>query len=908
MTMLGTLLIQPQALARMTDRRPAAELADELLALVHRLALDPVAQAAVLPAVQGAGEALGERLAAHLQSKLPQGLAALRALAAEPLAALTALGQGDADMRSVLGRVAELLDNLAGAAELLSDASIRAGVQRIWRLLTQDFGLSPELLAQELQVFVSDLRTRLADTGPTGHALASLLGRLQRELLPAWQAPRLDAETLASLLIAQLRRSGVSAVRDQAACLLTRVALLLRTLADVARQLMDAVPPAPPSPPPPQARPRRAARPAPMRALGTVPPRSADGSFCWYASWLYATRFQGIGGTGIDGGTAFAQTITPGYPEDEVWLSGDRMALVLRRAGADDELLYSADQPFAWHEALQFKGTAPVKPVQGSDHAEYFLVQRIGPEFLETWARVTAVLAEFASGMWHFIAMGSSPKEYAVNIPMWLWTWARGVVAAATGAPLPSAIAQAAGWGMGGKYVFAPLPTLLANFLGSFEGVHTKTNAGNGFLQWLTLVGGDALNTFTIHTVTQAVRSLSLSVFTLINYDGPGTATGDKDTRPLNWDAAGPVIGLVNTGIGMIFYKFIIPRHDHGLPIGGNATPFLLWYFVGATVTAITGSLLGTLTGWAIARTVTPGQLWKEPLKAVITGLLTHLVQLYSNKEGDTDDGRYNPTIDADGEPIVPARLPFAEYPPADSSPYRLPVAAGSATYVGQAHQGFFSHMRYNGLPQIYAYDFAHDFRDEILCVRDGTVVDWFDFLPDDTELDYSKAGDFNVALGVASLAQTQGLLVSGQSGFGGVISGNWNFIMVRHDTIDTTHDRDQGGTVVQTYSVYGHGAFQGVRDAFAARGVAPASIVGTVVQRGQVLMMAGDTGVSFHNHLHLHVRGATASTPAAAPVLPNTLTNYTLPFVFAEARHTFGRSGPLRHLTWYQSENPRLG
>lgn len=905
MTMLGTLLIQPQALARMSDRRPAAELADELLALLHRLALDPAAQAAVLPAVQGAGEALGERLAAHLQDKLPQGLAALRTLAAEPLAAFTALGQGEPDMRSVLGRVADLLDTLAGATERLSDAALRAGVHHVWRLLTQDFGLAPALIARELQVFVSDLRTRLADTGPTGHALGSLLGRVQRELLPAWQAPRLDTDALAAVLITALRRNGVAAVRDQAACLLTRVALLLRTLADVARQLMDAVPP----PPPPPARPRRAARPAPpMRALTTVPPRSADGSFCWYASWLYATRLQGIGGSGIGGGTAFAQTITPGYPEDEVWLSSDRMALVLRRAGADDELLHSADQPFAWHEALQFKGTTPARPVQGSDHAEHFLVQRIGPEFLETWARVTAILAEFASGMWHFIAMGSSPKEYAVNIPMWLWTWARGVVAAAADAPLPSAIAQAAGWGMGGKYVFAPLPTLLANFGGSFEGVHTQTGAGNGFLQWLTLLGGDALNSFTIHTVTQAVRSLSLSVFTLINYDGPATATGDTDTRPRNWDAAGPVIGLVNTGIGMIFYKFIIPRHDHGLPIGGNATPFLLWYFVGATVTAITGSLLGTFTGWMIARTVTPGQLWKEPLKAVIIGLLTHLVQLYSNKEGDTDDGQYNPTIDADGNPIVPARLPFAEYPPADSSPYRLPVAAGSSTYVGQAHQGFFSHMRYNGLPQIYAYDFAHDFRDEILCVRDGTVVDWFDFYPDDTELDFNEPGDVNVAFAVAAQAQAQGLLVAGQTGFNGQISGNWNFIMVRHDSVDSTHDRDQGGAVVQTYAVYGHGAFQGVRDAFAARGVAPASIVGTVVQRGQVLMMAGDTGVSFHNHLHLHVLGATASTPAAAPVLPNTLSGYTLPFVFAEARHTFGRSGPLRHLTWYRSENPRLG
>ena len=37
-------------------------------------------------------------------------------------------------------------------------------------------------------------------------------------------------------------------------------------------------------------------------------------------------------------------------------------------------------------------------------------------------------------------------------------------------------------------------------------------------------------------------------------------------------------------------------------------------------------------------------------------------------------------------------------------------------------------------------------------------------------------------------------------------------------------------------------------------------------------------------------------------------LSLYTLPFVFPEARHLTGRDGPLRHLTWYRSENPRLG
>ena len=38
---------------------------------------------------------------------------------------------------------------------------------------------------------------------------------------------------------------------------------------------------------------------------------------------------------------------------------------------------------------------------------------------------------------------------------------------------------------------------------GSFEGVHTKTTAGLGFLQWLTLIGGDALSAYTISGATQ---------------------------------------------------------------------------------------------------------------------------------------------------------------------------------------------------------------------------------------------------------------------------------------------------------------------------------------------------------------------------------------------------------------------
>ena len=82
----------------------------------------------------------------------------------------------------------------------------------------------------------------------------------------------------------------------------------------------------------------------------------------------------------------------------------------------------------------------------------------------------------------------------------------------------------------------------------------------------------------------------------------------------------------------------------------------------------------------------------------------------------------------------TPARQEFAGYPPGDTSPYKLPYVQGKALFVGQANQGMFSHMRFNWLPQVYAYDFAHDFGEEILATRGGTVVDFFDWIEDDIQ------------------------------------------------------------------------------------------------------------------------------------------------------------------------------
>ena len=949
MTTIGSILIQPQILGRMQGRSATEDLADEFISLLHRIALDPSAVEALMPAFQSAGEALGQRLAMRVQTRLPQGLAALQGLFTPLVARVTALGSGGATAIDMLGRIADMLDALAGAAGALSDDSIRAFVRRLASIATQDFGLSVGALAGEVRTFVTEFRDALeggddaSGQAATRHALGCLLARLERQL--AAQVPTVDlsADRLAELLIAELRRTGLTDVRDKAACLLGKIQALLHTLADFARLMAAAkgtvrgLPPqlsathAKKSPKKAALHTKRAPRASAVAAAAAsavasrdvpapgsaVPARSDDGSYCWYASWLYATRRQGFG-TDTPGGTAFLQTfIIPGYPEDEVWLSSDGKSLVLRRAAGADELLHRSDTPFDWFKAPQFSGTTPARPVQGADHAEHFVFPRIGPEFLEAWAKATSVLADFAASFWHFMLMAASPKEFGVNIPLWLWKFGQGVTAAPASVPLASLIAQKAGWGMGGKYVFSPLVSMLMVIFGSLEGVHTKAPFGNCFLQWLTLIGADALNSFTVHTVTQAVRSVSLALFTLINYDGPGSAPAGTDTRPKNWDMAGPIISLVNTLIGMLFFK-IIPREHYGLPIGGNPAPFLLWYFVGFPIANFVGTMAGVLTGWAIARTATPSQLWKEPLKAAGLGLVTFIIQMYLSMEGDTDEGRYNANEKPNGDDFAVPRQPFAGYPPIESTPYQLPVPVGEKTFVGQANQGLFSHMRYGNPVQVYAYDFAHDFGDEILCVRDGTVVDWFDFYPDNTNLDLSGASteDTKTANDACDAAQTAGFLVTGQTGFNRNLTGNWNFVLIRHDTQNPAHDKDQGGAVVFTFAEYGHGKNGGVRAAFAARGVAPTAIIGTQVQRGHVIMLADDSGVSFHNHLHLHVRAATASTPGVPspapspypPITPTSLSPYTLPFVFQEAKHLLGSDGPLRHLTWYQSANVRLG
>ncbi len=243
--MLASLLIQPQTLRRIDGHRPRSDdedLADEILALVHRIVLDPAAMAAIVPAGKAAGEAMGARLATLVQPKLPRGLAALQALFAPLLARFEALGQGPAAPADLLLRIADGLEALAGATGSLSDEAIRAFVRRVAQIAQRDFGLDLGAIAAEAKRFVADFRTRItaetdAGSAPTRHALACLLGRVERDLLPRLPVVDFATDLIADLLIAELRRSGLVELRDRAQCLLGKIEAVLRAVADAARAL-----------------------------------------------------------------------------------------------------------------------------------------------------------------------------------------------------------------------------------------------------------------------------------------------------------------------------------------------------------------------------------------------------------------------------------------------------------------------------------------------------------------------------------------------------------------------------------------------------------------------------------------------------------------------------------------------
>jgi hypothetical protein len=440
---------------------------------------------------------------------------------------------------------------------------------------------------------------------------------------------------------------------------------------------------------------------------------------------------------------------------------------------------------------------------------------------------------------------------------------------------------------------------LSLSFIASFEGRHTNATRANRFKFWAGLLGADAMETVIYRYLSFVVRDAVLSLATLANYDGDFKSSTDPDPRPLNRKHIDGVVAI--PGIFTYLWQFsdsMFPREKYATFGTGFVDHVVYRNMVIGSLFFVFARLSGCLLAMGVGRNF-DGDAWVKsfamcgvPALRFPFTWVTWFVPLYLLVENDTNKGKLNSGGAA-----------FAGYPPFESSPYTLPYAKGRAVYVSQGNQGMYTHNHLTN-QQTYAYDFCPDEGVEILASRPGTVVDYFDWIPDNTNPNATQQA------AAQAEAQATGALAPGQTG--DINSTSWNFILIRHDVDDAgtaqgpdaIHDKGPGGTQVTTYALYGHGRKDSVRELFLARTppVQAANIIGSTVKRGHPIMRCGDTGDSTFNHLHMQVQADLPGAAAPRVVNPHDLQPETIPFVFKDVRNFIRLDGVPRALNFYES------
>jgi hypothetical protein len=879
---IGALLLQPQTLNRFASFDYNLSLGDDVVAVARELATHAEWTQQLIEHLQNGLTSLGDDIVAQLQTRMDAGTSALRQVI-DPLIAEVEQFAGQKPKVETVGDVLELflfwVNKAVALIKALSLENIRDFVTRVFDIVFRKFGFSIDYL-QQLLVTLFDRSIALLEPALAAESnefaafrqtLVRLLKRVKREVMAQIPAVNLDADAIAREMLTALRGSGLDAIQQKSACIAEKIAALFGATTGILSLIETG-----------------SFGPHSVGAAQIDPIRTGK-QYCWYASWLMRTRHRSTKGT-------IANYLLPFYPGDEVWVSEDGKKLILRGVGADkDEVLYESNKEINWYDAPMFNNADPVE--------NFTFTKTLSPDFLETWTRVMSVVLYGSKMVGHMTYALGEPRNGATHGLLTGWNLARGFGTAVSGVPLASWMRDKFNWNTAHRvwidYVFQWGSVLF----GSIQGRHSETTIRNQFLVWFTLLGDDAQDSFLIHEWPTLFHEAFLSIFTLINYKGPAGIAWEDNSAPKNREYVYPLVNLSLVFWSFIFNKHVIPREQYSHPFDGtNGGFYHKWLWLVSPCFGALAGVTGELVGSAFARSFCPRTLLIQLGIGAFKGWGTHLVANYIWKEGDTKDGKYNP-----GRPAE-----YDGYPDHTNSPYKLPIAKGSAVFVGQANQGMFSHFYRNDpsyLPEVYAFDFAHDFKDMIVATRSGTVVDYFDWIADNINPDNTE-----VATALTAARAAPSSLVADQSGNPGTRDPGANYILIRHDnpfndeTVDqrNAHDKDEGGTVVMTYGEYYHGANGGVRAAFNTRSILPTNIIGTKVRRGEAIMQAGDTGISFHNHLHFQVLPEPNSALDANTVVrrEQMTENRTMPVVFADAKNIFKRNGRLFNLTWYESEN----
>ncbi len=957
--MLASVLLQPQRVAR-PQVDADARLFDDVTRLMALLMEDAANDGPVSQALMDAVVAMGPRLQHALEANVRKVASTLRIPARGLVSALEDLGKeiaavGDDPARAI-ALVTRLLAMVSGFVETLTYAGLRTRVQFLVDVLERDLGLSASFLETQVFAFLDDAADRVLALDAGGdaavrrqrRATASTIRRLRTFLRVHFRFPGFDVDALTRALYDLLRDAGVEEVMRQARC-----AIADFEAAVASAQALRA------------ATPQRPILGGQIRAAALVD-LPGQSTYAWYPSWLLGDEdLPLLGLSDVENAARIIVTIRDSSLEVPAWLRGrfslaqletfngvaigteptDEQKLVVlavlneliqgplihdserfptlrlpdslrddqlkaiedndvllanrrfichvfqgdlkdARGGfvrwlgrttlgvldwprhqvsvsADGRFIMCGDMPLLMGENLTWQN-APIFSRQERGQT-YWIFQHVSPGVCEGFAHHLAWPTTLGRAVWHLVntILDQPGHRVGSSIAVAL-EFAEALNQLIFGRP-------AHGYdqlGAFGRWLSSGAvgPRAVSIVGGSFQGMHTAATGGNIFLFWITMLAGDVIRTAGPSSVLGTVREVVLGVLTLVNFGGPRDGPSTLPPNPAqNHLKQGPINALMNTLFGLWLLSYY-RREDHSIEIwsaGGigdrRARAFALWFGGGIGMGIAAGvatTLVAQIMAWA--------EDWKRFGETVGLASLTMVAQFwfleYFRKEGDTDGGTYNPR----------GPRPFRGYPDKETSPYRLPFVRGEALYCGQGNQGLWSHNDITNIgadQQCYAVDFGHDHRQAICASRGGIVWAFNENNPDDS-------------------------------------TGDWNAITILHDVVDPEHDDPFGTGPVTTYAVYGHGAFDGVTDAFASRGLPPPVAesaspgAGTRINRGDVIMLANDTGVSFHSHLHMHVlMDASGGVVAPAAGNPGTV---GIPFVFNEVRG----EGRTLNLTWYESEN----
>jgi murein DD-endopeptidase MepM/ murein hydrolase activator NlpD len=921
----GSVLLQPRRIRLAAVDSTDAALVQDLVAVALRFASDTSSGATMAGVLEEAAQALGTRLVDRAGGGIERAVQHLQDLLRPVVSVLQELEAVDAtDPAAVENALADLLSKLAAAIGGLSLDRLRVWFGKLLDVIQQDLGLTSAAVQEQAWAFIEDIIARLeavpAGDDPEARVnrlnMAGLLRRVERRVKEEFALPEINADLLATALFDELRRLGLGEALARLACVgqaadagitIAKDVLHLVPFTGFGSHSIGA---------------GEGGNGAGAGANGTggssdaeTRPATADVEYLWYPSWLLAStnrdHWYQIWRFGAD-----------------FWI--DRRG-AMNQVKRDTQRLFLSDAfdwsniPVGSDDVLAGKATTDLRPLS-------YTFKKKTPEDMESWARHSAWIADGLEALLHLwsptygVAIKKGGELSATDFMHVVWDGGNSVWKAATKKPWRFWLLLEKDWQKHWYSKFASyIPTAAVDTLGALQLKHTQ---GSAFTSYLIQEIFDAFNILGDMAIPALFRDLFLSYFTIRNYEGPREPPAEgPDTRPDNRLAIDGITFIPMFFVDWFFTKVIFPRKYYGHPFTGDSTnvsdwsvqTWVVWCLVGGIVSGIFGGFLGWGVGLAVGEIV--GSPAKDIrnfayplLKAILRigssaggtftpGLfdiirvfpMSFWLFLYSIKENDTGGGTYNPFG-------ASSRADFKGYADSADSPYKLPWASDKTYLCVQGNLGMWSHNFTNPAgEQVYAYDFTLDKGEEILAARSGTVVDWFDSVPDDQ--DTTTASSIPTAPGQTA-------------------SDNWNFVMIRHDQPSSNHDLGPGPPgsggkypAVTTYGIYGHGQQGSVQQAFAARStsVAPAAIIGTVVQQGEPIMLADNTGTSFLDHVHIEVRPGPAPPPAGTPTTPvnrnSAQIGQTLPFVFTDvpAIGAIGiSSGNPQSKHYYESGNQR--